>query len=248
GADWLANSVLYNNGTNIGIGTVGPDYKLDVQNGQVNASGGLCIAGDCKTAWSEVSNLPTGTSGQTLRHDGADWLANSVLYNNGTGVGIGTTSPNYRLHVYQDSGNNAEIDIQSTSAADSHWGIYHARDETDELRFWKNDADQIRFDDDGSITAFRFLYSSDKNLKKDIKIIENPLSLVNQLQGVKFTWKENNLPSIGLIAQEVEKVLPELVVTDSKNNKYLQYANLTAVLIEAIKELSQQVEQLQAKN
>ncbi|MBU1036844.1 hypothetical protein KKF32_02300, partial [Patescibacteria group bacterium] len=73
---------------NLGIGTSTPGYKLDVQNGQVNASGGLCIAGDCKLNWSEVSNLPTGTSGQTLRHDGTDWLANSVLYNDGTNISI----------------------------------------------------------------------------------------------------------------------------------------------------------------
>lgn len=72
---------------NVGIGTTTPGYKLDVQGGQVNASGGLCIAGDCKSAWSQV-----GGSSQ--------WANNGSSINFSTGnVGIGTSNPQQKLAV-----------------------------------------------------------------------------------------------------------------------------------------------------
>ena len=55
------------------------------------------------------------------------------------GIGVGLTSPNSLLHVYQTSGNNAEIDIQSIAGASNHWGIYQDRT-TQDLRFWNNSA------------------------------------------------------------------------------------------------------------
>ena len=65
---------------NVGVGTIVPGFKVDVQGGQVNASGGLCIAGDCKTAWSQVGG-------------GSQWTTNgsSILYNSGN-VGIATSA------------------------------------------------------------------------------------------------------------------------------------------------------------
>jgi hypothetical protein len=73
-------------GANIGVGTTGPSYKLDVQGGQLNASGGLCIAGDCKTAWSQVGGSQWTTSGTTIN------------YTTGN-VGVGIASPIYSLDV-----------------------------------------------------------------------------------------------------------------------------------------------------
>lgn len=82
---------------NIGIGSTAPGYKLDVV-GQLNASGGLCINGTCQTTWSNVA-LPAGTNGNTLYNSSGTWTVSSNLYNNGTNVGIGTTSPQGGLVV-----------------------------------------------------------------------------------------------------------------------------------------------------
>ncbi|MEK7513235.1 MAG: hypothetical protein AAB601_03490, partial [Patescibacteria group bacterium] len=70
---------------NVGIGTIAPNYRLDVS-GQANASAGLCIAGDCKTAWSQV---------------GGQWTAsgNNIYNANSGNVGIGTTGPGAKLEV-----------------------------------------------------------------------------------------------------------------------------------------------------
>jgi hypothetical protein len=97
--------VLLNpNGGNIGIGTFTPAYRLDVQGGQINASGGLCIAGDCKTAWSQVGgNSQWITSGS------------NIFYNSGN-VGVGTT-PGYRLDVQSTS--NIIARFSSTAAVNN---------------------------------------------------------------------------------------------------------------------------------
>jgi len=93
----------------------------------------------------------------------------------------------------------------------------------------------------GKLTATIVNSSSDENLKKDIHTIENALEKVNQLRGVDFTWKENDQKSIGLIAQELQKVFPELVYED-QSGMSINYNGLIGVLIEAIKELSSKLE------
>src|SRR6185295_5677056 len=84
---WTVYTTLDLTSGKFGIGIANPAYKLDVQGGQINASGGLCIAGDCKTAWSQV-----GGSSQ--------WApAGSGIHYSSGNVGIGTDSPNARLHI-----------------------------------------------------------------------------------------------------------------------------------------------------
>jgi len=87
----------------------------------------------------------------------------------------------------------------------------------------------------GDVSASNFFYSSDQRLKKNIKTITNPLEKIIQLEGVSFNWKKDNKESIGLIAQDVEKIFPELVFTNEQGLKSIAYANLIAPLIEAIK-------------
>ncbi len=93
----------------------------------------------------------------------------------------------------------------------------------------------------GNVKATAFLYASDKRLKTDIKTSKG-LSLINKLHGVEFKWKDTGEKSMGLIAQEVEKVAPELVREDPNTGiKSVLYGNLVAPIIEAIKELYREV-------
>jgi len=87
--------------------------------------------------------------------------------------------------------------------------------------------------------------NSDIAFKKDIKPLTNVLNKVTQLLGINFTYKNNNEKSMGLLAQDVEKVFPELI-RGEEGNKSLNYMGLTGALIEAIKELSAKVEALEA--
>lgn len=97
---------------------------------------------------------------------------------------------------------------------------------------------------DGTLTMVSIATPSDQRYKKDIHPLESSLDKVMHLQGVTYEWKKDAVMGagfrdgrqIGLIAQEVEKVLPELVHTDKKGYKTLSYDKLAPVLIEAVKE------------
>jgi hypothetical protein len=109
----------------------------------------------------------------------------------------------------------------------------------------------------GDIIANSIAGSSDARFKTNIIPIENPLQKVMQLRGVTFDWKTKDFPnrtfsekrSLGFIAQEVEKVIPEVVQTENSTEgfKSVQYDKVVALLVEAIKEQQQQIEQLQQK-
>jgi hypothetical protein len=98
----------------------------------------------------------------------------------------------------------------------------------------------------GTLSATVFTSLSDVNKKKNIRPIENAIEITKKLEGVRFDWKDTDAPSIGVIAQEVEKVLPELVV-ENDGVKSVSYGNIVGVLIEAIKEQQVRIEELERK-
>ena len=97
----------------------------------------------------------------------------------------------------------------------------------------------------GIVTATDFNSTSDLNLKENITTVDNALDITNQLRGVKFEWKKDHKPSYGVIAQELEQILPELV-TDT-DPKTVNYNGIIGVLIESVKELSAEVKELKNK-
>jgi hypothetical protein len=96
----------------------------------------------------------------------------------------------------------------------------------------------------GSVGADAYYYRSDIKLKENVSEIKDALEKILKLQGVNFSWKESGEKSIGLIAQDVEKIFPELVKTDNSGMKSIDYGRLTAVLIEGIKEQQKEIDLL----
>ena len=105
----------------------------------------------------------------------------------------------------------------------------------------------------GDVTSFD--NSSDIRLKTNIEVIEDPLIMIKKLRGVRFNWNENvkeinkyvNLEKkeVGVIAQEVEKVLPEIIKKDTSGKyKAVNYEKLTPLLIECIKSQQSQIDDL----
>jgi len=100
----------------------------------------------------------------------------------------------------------------------------------------------------GRVRATAFVQGSDKRWKTNIKLLQGALDSVVKLQGVSYNWNTKDYPDkgfddkpqIGFIAQEVEPVLPEIVSTDDKGFKGVEYDKMTAVLVEAVKELKAQ--------
>jgi hypothetical protein len=97
----------------------------------------------------------------------------------------------------------------------------------------------------GSITSATYFYSSDASLKEDIQTIKNPLEKVQALRGVSYKWKDTGRKDIGLVADEVQEVLPELVVENE--HKQMDYGHMIGLLVEAIKEQQKEIEELKCQ-
>lgn len=98
----------------------------------------------------------------------------------------------------------------------------------------------------GQLSATSFNSASDENLKENIHTSVG-LNSITKLRGVEFTWKDSKDKSSGIIAQELEKILPHLVYTSDEDSKSVNYSGLVAYLIESIKELNIRVLDLESK-
>jgi hypothetical protein len=117
-------------------------------------------------------------------------------------------------------------------------GVYNAADNA-----WLLQWDQAgNFTATANITAY-----SDERLKENIEVIPNALNKVMQLNGVTFTRKDNGERGTGLVAQNLQKVLPEAVLADKEGILSVAYGNTVGLLIEAMKEQQRQIETLRAE-
>ena len=91
---------------------------------------------------------------------------------------------------------------------------------------------------------------SDRKYKENISLISEPMDKINKIRGVSFDWKDNqNVYSgkdVGLIAQEVEVVLPEVVSSRESGGKAVKYEKVVPLLVECIKSLGQKIESLES--
>lgn len=101
--------------------------------------------------------LPAGTTGQTIRHDGANWVANSVLVNNGTNVGIGTTAPDYKLHV---SGSDY-LALKITAPNSPLLKLSGSYNSGNGAEFWQDNTGDARLNINGTLNAIYMKSSGD---------------------------------------------------------------------------------------
>ncbi|RLC19304.1 MAG: hypothetical protein DRH93_15690 [Deltaproteobacteria bacterium] len=110
-----------------------------------------------------------------------------------------------------------------------------------------------KLDVNGNIRCSNLTQTSDQRLKTNVHEISNALDKIKDIRGVTFDWNEKSgfktspKKQIGVVAQEVEAILPELVSTDKDGYKSVEYTKLTAVLIEAVKEQQITINKLNAK-
>ena len=184
-------------------------------------------------------------------------------------VGIKTGAPTYTLDVNGDMGVNEYIyhnDDDNTYlrfladrvviAAGGRWVIDCDEGTDPDILKLMNDAQRAysdgTFHAKGDIIAYSTTTTSDRRLKKNIQPLENSLEKVQKLQGVSFDWKdEDKGSSIGFIAQDFEKELPDLIKEvrsfEDKDDtiKTINYGNTVALLVEAMKEQQEQIKELQ---
>jgi len=97
----------------------------------------------------------------------------------------------------------------------------------------------------GNISATNFNSTSDITLKDNVSIIDNALDMINNLEGISWNWKHDGKASLGVSAQNVETVAPELVSNGS--HKAVNYNGLIGILIEAVKEQGNQISELRTE-
>ncbi len=228
-AHTTSSTYLATSSGGVGIGTTSVGlYKMSVLSSgsgssaatshleNTNASGIALIASTNSTDGTAL--LVQENTGYSLRCDGYDpsWFVAFIV--KGRNVGINTSSPSTNLDV---NGNGRFRSISS--------GAYQG---------------PVNRTSDGTLTTA----TSDMRLKENISTIHGGLNSVLNLRGVTFTWKDDPGMGtrIGLIAQEVESVLPELVFTNEVDGyKGVNYSEMTAVLIEAVKEQQSLIENQQ---
>jgi len=184
-----------------------------------------------------------------------------TIDSSGLGVGITpaeildlkTTSGDCRIRL--DAPNGSDTEIKFFNAGSAVFTIGHD-DGTGRFVIGTTNVDtaKVTFDTSGNLyaTADVVAYaSSDKRLKNNLKVIENPLDKVSKLSGYEFDWNDKQETyqghDVGVVAQEVEEVMPEVVEDREDGYKAVKYEKLIPLLIESIKELKEEVNGLKAK-
>ena len=166
----------------------------------------------------------------------------------------GTTMSGTTIRLANDRRRNSNTDVKSGNKHD-----YTFYDHSHGIRWFVEEAEEMRLENDGDlhVNADIIAFSttiSDERLKENIQVVSGALDKVSQLKGVTFDWKKDGKKSAGLIAQDLEPVLPSAIKektlpfksNDDEVYKTVEYSQVTALLVEAIKELKEQNTQLRA--
>ena len=264
---------LVRNGSNTNVFTVDTDNGNTVISGTLNVNGNTTIGNASGDSHSFNGNVDMNNN---LNVDGTTTLDGTTIDGgldmNGTITSrnivpdgdstrdIGTNSVRY-ANIFADNfsgtltGNSTQINTQSTSTNATHFITFvdsNNSSATAETLFTdggiKYNPSTNNFEVNGDITAFA---SSDRRLKDNIKPIEDALSKVLGISGNTFDWNaasNKDGSEVGVIAQEVEALgLPGVVTTRDSGYKAVRYEKLVPLLIEAIKELTAKVEDLEDK-
>lgn len=227
---------------NVGIGSADPASKLHVLNtngsaGDFNGYAGTTVG----TIW------PNGVKPEGLFHRTApSVIPNQLTYRGGIGLGEGVGI--YSLN-FNTSGSPYYGDIRFHNTFWNGTGYTNVDrmiiDHAGNVGIGTNGPSE-KLEVNGNAKAAAFLYSSDKRLKRNITAIQKPLEKVLALNGVEFIWRKTGKEETGLIAQEVEKVVPNLVETSAVDGmKSVKYGNIVALLIESTKEQQAQAQKAQ---
>jgi hypothetical protein len=220
----MSEKVRIDSSGNVGIGTSSPTQQLDVT---ATSSSTAIIVAQNTTATSGGASLRAGNPQNTLimgtdsNGGGLTGTANaSYFYTTSTSPIVFLPNTTERMRISAAGG------LSVGTTADAGAGGILAT---------------------GDVTAPNFNTTSDATLKTNVKTLTGSLDAVQALRGVSFDWIDNGGSEIGVIAQEVEAVLPALVNTNDQGIKTVKYGNMVAVLIEAVKELKAEIEELKKR-
>jgi len=205
------------------------------QIGNFHLASGAVTSGEIGNASVVSGSISSGAVG--AYHFNATGLASGrSLSTDGTGILSWATGGGGGLTISDDTSTNATRYLTFTSATTG--SISTANVSSTKLSFNPSTGD---FTAGGNITA-----NSDARIKTNVQTISGALQKVIDMRGVYFDRIGTNIKNVGVIAQEIEAIVPELVV-ESDGMKSVAYGNIVAVLIEAIKEQNKRIEDLEKR-
>ena len=218
-----------------------------------DADGNTFVSTDGVSGNNSSGNWSINNDGSASFSGDITSASSSVNVGDNRNIAIGASSgDSFAKPFLQMFGNdgNLEVDMRIFNGATGDYGYIGLRDENDNTSIdLSGDDGSANFT--GNVTAANVTAPSDRRYKENIQTLDNTLDNVSKMRGVSYDWKEDKFgeqTEIGVIAQEVEKIYPEFVHTDKNGMKSVNYAQMTAVLIEAIKELNSEVQSLKTEN
>jgi hypothetical protein len=206
-----------------------------------------------------VNNLTVGRNGSTIEGFTDNLLVTlgnvtlEFIYNGSTWQftittgAQGPTGPGGPSGPTGAAGAATQINATDTTSAGTFYPVFVAAAGSNQTARIRSTATAFSFNPStGEVSAVDFNSVSDAQHKTNIVDIENSLQLLNQLRPVQFDWKNINKTSFGLIAQEVEQVVPHMV-TESNTGKTLSYIQLIPLLIHTIQQMATRIESLEDK-
>jgi cytoskeletal protein CcmA (bactofilin family) len=183
--------------------------------------------------------LTSSSNGQLLQYNGSEWINSSSLVGinsvDATTVATLETALGYAPNTFNSL-------LISNAGVSTFTGAVNANTTmtiTGQLTC-------ANVNSSGIVTATDFNSTSDRNLKDNIRVIENASELVGKLEGVHFTWKSSGAETCGVVAQQIEEHLPQLVHT-GEDHKTVNYNGLVGVLIAAVREQGEMIAALKAE-
>ena len=300
----VGDSLIYDNGTNIGIGTSSPVAKVDITGSDVNRVVLRVANTNVPNGDKEINMFVGGTSAYGIsswQNSGviesvaglssnfvlSNYQVGSIIFTNSgriermriladgrVAIGSTTTIFSSAFQVYQNTAGGVMAHFYDPSANSGfYWSAYSTsilfEARTSSGATYRDMVFQVYGGNFGirtGVTALSYTLQvngtvagvggyvnwSDARLKKDVKPLENSLNNILNLNGISYNWDRSvdstlNLDDnnhIGLLAQDVERILPQVVSTakDKFGTKAIAYSDLVPVLIEAIKELNAKIE------
>ena len=224
--------------------------RVQIQLGSLGGGGAVAIRDmeDVETAFiSDPSSLDGAT--MKMRYNP---IQKVLQFYGDTSVGGGTTTFIQNTGGVLDIlGTNSQINLTSVggtfTASFSNTIITPGTFESVGVTTLASDGDETATGGNlrvsGTTNATKFSTTSDERLKKNIKRIEDPLQVLSNIEGVKFNWISDESDDVGVIAQDVERCLPE-AVNETNNVKSVNYNGIVGLLVESVKELSKDTQLL----